>query len=571
MERQVWFQLRDVESDPFGSADYVDCAKDATIAQFRKVLKKECPNILARVDAPFLTVFENEATYKAKQALTEDSPISSFGGSKKYALIVEVPTRSKTTGLDSSQDLPAVIHWVVTQRPEVVVQNEDQLLELSSACINGTGLAVRGREHGARYTSILNGMSRERRVIVFLDGYVKSSKAGEAARLQCKRWHQDDKTNRRLVCVCSLATPGRAYRPEAYKPIPTLVDTQGSTESEDVEMKIIAGSDDVEMSIVDEDVDGHMVAEMISVASVFPKSNNALEERQKLLETKYFVAGGNARLMFEEETERAIEILNFAIRRVHDVELYLHGHVGDASPSVVNCLLACYYTAEGSDIRVVSSYVVRKFAIIVGPRLLEKFAKICTVNPSMDGHILEIRFFSELKHKGLDWSYRAESTLKYDRWEQSEIFFFSPVKYYIEISLDKPIWMAPTMWNQGGYDAVFVNKRENLVRFVQVTRAKKHTFDPFFFVALLDKLAASGLTQISLVELYFVVPMARLETFSLPVSTQDFQRNVVQVASSEPSGTRSGVNQTFQNCKSNVMVIGVQYKITTRKPVEVTH
>ena len=101
-----------------------------------------------------------------------------------------------------------------------------------------------------------------------------------------------------------------------------------------------------------------------------------------------------------------------------------------------------------------------------------------------------------------------------------------------------------------------------------MTRAEKHTFDPIYFVTLLNKLAAGALNQIAVVELCFVVPMARLEGFLLPVSEDDFERNVVQVASSESRTTRSRVDQVFQNCNGKVMVIGVDYEITTHKPVE---
>ncbi|GMF23435.1 unnamed protein product [Phytophthora lilii] len=79
MERRVYFQLRDEEGNPIGSADYGDCANDATIAQFRKVLKKEGPNILAQVDADSLNVFKNESAITAKQAMEVDAKIGSLG------------------------------------------------------------------------------------------------------------------------------------------------------------------------------------------------------------------------------------------------------------------------------------------------------------------------------------------------------------------------------------------------------------------------------------------------------------------------------------------------------------
>jgi hypothetical protein len=61
------------------------------VVALRDAVKLKCPNALAHVDAADLTVFENRAKYHAKEALEEDSPIGSFGGSKNEALIVVVP------------------------------------------------------------------------------------------------------------------------------------------------------------------------------------------------------------------------------------------------------------------------------------------------------------------------------------------------------------------------------------------------------------------------------------------------------------------------------------------------
>ncbi|GMF11917.1 unnamed protein product [Phytophthora lilii] len=121
MEGQVWFRLRDGEGNTIGSADYVDCADGATIAQFRKVLK-ECPNILARVDAPSLTVFENEAAYKAKQALAADAKIGSFGGSKRDALVVTVSQSASSVPayfiLPETREKVAQAAFVITEEDE---------------------------------------------------------------------------------------------------------------------------------------------------------------------------------------------------------------------------------------------------------------------------------------------------------------------------------------------------------------------------------------------------------------------------------------------------------------------
>ncbi|KAG6944392.1 hypothetical protein JG687_00017897 [Phytophthora cactorum] len=62
------------------------------MARLRKAVFAEVSRLLPeKVIAADLTVFANRAAYAAKEALEEDSPIGSLGGSKTDALIVQVP------------------------------------------------------------------------------------------------------------------------------------------------------------------------------------------------------------------------------------------------------------------------------------------------------------------------------------------------------------------------------------------------------------------------------------------------------------------------------------------------
>ncbi|KAI9907658.1 hypothetical protein PsorP6_003178 [Peronosclerospora sorghi] len=53
-------------------------------------------------------------------------------------------------------------------------------------------------------------------------------------------------------------------------------------------------------------------------------------------------------------------------------------------------------------------------------------------------------------------------------------------------------WLKPHKYNQGGYDAIFVEKATGLVRFVQVTKAHSHTFHIGYFNQFLCALRDSG-------------------------------------------------------------------------------
>ncbi|KAL8008759.1 hypothetical protein Plhal710r2_c087g0182821 [Plasmopara halstedii] len=87
-----WFQLVGEDGNAVTSAtsvvvdvEDVDTLRDAVKVKFKD-------SHLAGIAAPDLTVFA--ATQEGKKELEEDSPIGSFGGSKKDALIVQVRKRA---------------------------------------------------------------------------------------------------------------------------------------------------------------------------------------------------------------------------------------------------------------------------------------------------------------------------------------------------------------------------------------------------------------------------------------------------------------------------------------------
>lgn len=93
--KRKWFQLVGEDGKALTSADVVSVDMEDVVT-FRKAVVKECPNNLANVDAADLTVFANGV------ALEEDSPIGSFGGTTKHALIVQVPQRRSGGGIVSA-------------------------------------------------------------------------------------------------------------------------------------------------------------------------------------------------------------------------------------------------------------------------------------------------------------------------------------------------------------------------------------------------------------------------------------------------------------------------------------
>jgi DNA polymerase III delta prime subunit len=446
----------------------------------------------------------------------------------------------------------------------------------------------------------LRSTSTNQKTVVFLDGYVESSKKARKVRRACMAWHQRDRSQHRLVCVCSMGALGKVYRPEIYEPVSVDTDfIDRSLQNVDMVDSVVTSPITASLSTAkaDEVVYERMrfqveswrfeeYAEAVqndvffeSVKHVFPSLTEQLDaaaelaQRFLLLEMKYCVAGGSARLMFGVTTSKAMEALDSAIDDVRNFETLALGFVGPTSPDAINRLLSLYHSGDSSDVGLISGYVARKLGVVRVPHLLQKIATLCGVNPSVDGYFFEASFFSMLTFNGVKWT-SFELQTEDDGWEQASVVFFDPLKESINIPLQTATWMAPVQWNHGGYDAVFVDREKKLVRFVQVTRGERHGYNPQFFVEFLVKLAQHEYlkgTLLTMVELFFVVPMARLLEFRSPVSSHDFSQYVVKETSSADSiaeSTRSHGYPMFEQCEGMVRVVGVQYTMSSFVPAE---
>lgn len=69
------------------------------------------------------------------------------------------------------------------------------------------------------------------------------------------------------------------------------------------------------------------------------------------------------------------------------------------------------------------------------------------------------------------------------------------------------------MFNQGGYDAVYIDEAQGLVHFVQVMCADSHSFHiGYFYKFLKDTQQSSSQSfEVTTFEIFFVVDMKTLE------------------------------------------------------------
>ena len=78
------------------------------------------------------------------------------------------------------------------------------------------------------------------------------------------------------------------------------------------------------------------------------------------------------------------------------------------------------------------------------------------------------------------------------------------------------VWLKPKKWNQGGYDAIFIDPSQNLIHFAQVTRGDKHSFKIQYFASFLGALASLNQSfEIKSLEFFFVVQQDKLASFKI--------------------------------------------------------
>jgi len=100
------------------------------------------------------------------------------------------------------------------------------------------------------------------------------------------------------------------------------------------------------------------------------------------------------------------------------------------------------------------------------------------------------------------------------------VLYFDPEKPP-NIQDQATMWLKPLKWNQGGYDAVYVDRKNQLIRFVQITRGNEHSFKIQYFFDLLEKFSKKFETKT--LEIYFLVPKKQLLIFNIPNSKVEGQ------------------------------------------------
>lgn len=166
-------------------------------------------------------------------------------------------------------------------------------------------------------------------------------------------------------------------------------------------------------------------------------------------------------------------------------------------------------------------------AFKAGPGLIRQLAGVTRQhrNPSMDGWMFEMWFFACIRKCGLrliDKKNGEEIT-----WSESNVEIIE-IPHFPSLPSYRSIWLKPSKWNQGGFDAIYLDKMEGLVRFVQVTAGDTHSFKIEHFYKFLTALSISTEAfEVKEVQIYFVIEEKKKDDFnvqqpSIPGMLRDF-------------------------------------------------
>jgi hypothetical protein len=206
---------------------------------------------------------------------------------------------------------------------------------------------------------------------------------------------------------------------------------------------------------------------------------------------KYYYAGGCARSMFSLPTSEVIQKLEDSVASCNDIVPYIQGYIGDQTSQVINRLLARYKTAESPMTWIVSRFASVLFAFKMGPGVIAQLSQAIKQfsNPAIDGWILEMWFFAKLQCEALSLCGTSEcESQSFPKVDVREFDASQILTSYILKASDSGIWLRPKQWNNGGYDAVYINTKEGQVCFIQLTLATKHSLKLEYFHKFLSHL-----------------------------------------------------------------------------------
>jgi hypothetical protein len=346
---------------------------------------------------------------------------------------------------------------------------------------------------------ILEEVHKSKQHIVFIDGYTLNGDKHIDVQKACYSWLKKDREKRRLVVVCSMSS---RYKAKKEKDMMLNLE-EFFVYSWKEEEYLLAVRNDEFFSHVKTALDSDLQIDL---------------SREDLVRSKFYFAGASARWMFLFATQAVVELIATSVASVDDILPYIKGTIGDQSNNVVNRLFSSSLAEHDMFPRktsIISRFAGVRLAIKAGPDLIRRLADATQHdgNPSMDGWMLEMWFFACLRHGGVKlFDYNDE---EFQSWPESNVKTLD-VTCFPASPENHGVWFKPSKWNQGGFDAIFLDKGKGLVKLVQVTGGGTHSFKIEYFYSFLLALGQSPQSfEITCLEIIFIVDQKKRSTFNL--------------------------------------------------------
>lgn len=252
------------------------------------------------------------------------------------------------------------------------------------------------------------------------------------------------------------------------------------------------------------------------VEEFLPKQEMLKEEK---LAAKYYLAGASARWMFGIAFDVLKAEIDKQLAKVENKKLLLAGLSGNKCQGAVGHLTMV--NSEGKTF-LVSRYVMRTLAETADIELefLNKARDYARQyrNPAFEGWVVEFDFLFRVRQAARDADILG---LIVQNGEEQDMLPVTSLTCGVDptdaqkmqhLDTTSGSWFFPKLWNQGGYDAVYITSET--VHFVQITRSDKHSLKLRYMRQFLINLPNSKDWK---VEIIFAVPKGT--DFALPTGS----------------------------------------------------
>ena len=312
--------------------------------------------------------------------------------------------------------------------------------------------------------------------------------------LSASHWWRRDTTHRRLIEVSSMAAQGK------YKPV--SLERSRVADFLQISWSLEEYKEAIQNTDFSRSVDKFLDAD--------PQPGDTGDEK---VISKFYYSGGCARSMFQFSTLQVKKLIKNSIKSLPDKSRILNADTGCNSKYASHNLFNVFHDDKTE---LVSAYAALELALQKGPEYIISLAKnpLILKNPFIKGGFFELLFFSYAKLGKIPLQDKGGEKFK---WEcRASVTVFKP-KSPNPVSCVFGEWLMPNIWNQGGYDGVYLDKTNgrNVIRFVQTTTRDSHDVKLQFFIELINKLKTSNVFDPHEVKIFFVVPTEKLASYKI--------------------------------------------------------